>query len=74
VAPHSQFKTLGEVVANALPLCLRWLKQDRSLEEIARIQGRSVMEIERCLEEALVLLGVDSIEEAIRKIRSDRFQ
>ncbi|AYG70899.1 hypothetical protein CCGE531_33455 (plasmid) [Rhizobium sp. CCGE531] len=67
-------------MANALPLCplqmnaLRWLKQDRSLEEIARIQDRSVVEIERCLEEALVLLGVDSIEEAVRKIRSDRFQ
>ncbi|QAS81291.1 hypothetical protein B5K08_24990 [Rhizobium leguminosarum bv. trifolii] len=43
---------------------LRWLKQSRTLEEIARIEDRTVVDIERCLQDALVLLGADSIEAA----------
>ncbi|WP_244920099.1 hypothetical protein [Rhizobium etli] len=62
------------MMANTLPLCplqmnsLRWLKQGRTLEEVAIIEGRSIGDIERCLADALVLLGVASIEEAILKI------
>lgn len=47
---------------------LRWLKQSRTLEEIARIEDRTVVDIERCLQDALVLLGANSIEAAIRMI------
>ncbi|AGS25243.1 helix-turn-helix domain-containing protein (plasmid) [Rhizobium etli bv. mimosae str. Mim1] len=50
---------------------LRWLAQGRTLVEISKIEGRTVNEIERCLKDALVLLRVGSVEEAIRKIEHD---
>lgn len=47
--------------------CLRWISQGRTVAEIALIEGKSLIEIELCLERALVSLDAKSLEEAIEK-------
>ncbi|PDT01443.1 hypothetical protein CO666_25445 [Rhizobium chutanense] len=47
--------------------CLRWLSRGRTLEEVALLQGKSVTEVEHCLERVLASLEADSIAEAIQK-------
>jgi DNA-binding CsgD family transcriptional regulator len=47
--------------------CLRWVSQRKTLSEIALLEGKSLMEIEFCLERALVSLDAKSLEEGIEK-------
>lgn len=47
--------------------CLRWVSQRKTLSEIALLEGKSLIEIELCLERALVSLDAKSLEEAIEK-------
>ena len=47
--------------------CLRWASLGRTNAEIALLQGKSVTEVELCLERALALLDAKSVEEAIMK-------
>lgn len=47
--------------------CLRWVARGKTVAEIALLHGKSVTEIELCLEHALVLLEAKSVEEAIAK-------
>lgn len=47
--------------------CLRWLSKGRSLKDIARLEARSVSEIEDCLASAMVSLEAVTIEDALRK-------
>ncbi|MDC9813193.1 LuxR C-terminal-related transcriptional regulator [Rhizobium sp. MC62] len=47
--------------------CLRWISRGRTVAEIASIEGKSVADIENCLQSALVALNAKSIEEALRK-------
>ncbi|MBX4937064.1 MULTISPECIES: LuxR family transcriptional regulator [Rhizobium] len=47
--------------------CLRWLAHGRDIEVIARLEARTVAEIEQCLASALAALGVETIEDALRK-------
>ena len=46
---------------------LRWLSRGRSMSEIAALEGKSVLEIELCLNNALASLGTGSIREALVK-------
>ncbi|PDT81324.1 LuxR family transcriptional regulator [Sinorhizobium sp. BJ1] len=47
--------------------CLRWVSEDRSVAEIALIQGRCIPEVEQSLARALAALGAKSIDEALMK-------
>ncbi|KEA04406.1 MULTISPECIES: hypothetical protein [Rhizobium/Agrobacterium group] len=47
--------------------CLRWESQRKTLSEIALLEGKSLIDIELCLERALVSLDAKSLEEAIEK-------
>lgn len=47
--------------------CLRWISRGRTVAEIAAIEGKSVADIESCLESALIALEVKSIKEALQK-------
>lgn len=47
--------------------CLRWLSKGRSIEDIARLEARSVNEIEDYLASAMASLEAATIEEALRK-------
>lgn len=47
--------------------CLRWVSRGKTHAEIARLEGKSVTEIELCLEHVRVLLDAKSVEEAIVK-------
>lgn len=47
--------------------CLRWVSRGKTHAEIALLEGKSVTEIELCLERVLVLLDAKSVEEAIVK-------
>lgn len=47
--------------------CLRWVSQGRPLVEIASLEGKSIAEVEACLERALVTLEARSIMEALEK-------
>ncbi|NSY99305.1 LuxR family transcriptional regulator [Agrobacterium tumefaciens] len=48
--------------------CLRWISRGRSVSEIASIEGRSVPDIEGCLQSALVALRAKSMREALQKV------
>ncbi|MBX5173520.1 LuxR family transcriptional regulator [Rhizobium sp. NZLR1b] len=47
--------------------CLRWISRGRTVAEIASIEGKSIENIESCLQSALVALKAKSIKEAIQK-------
>ncbi|MCZ7448258.1 LuxR family transcriptional regulator [Rhizobium rhizogenes] len=47
--------------------CLRWVSQDRTLAEIASLEGKTIIEIEQHLERAMILLDANSIKEALDK-------
>ncbi|MBY3171573.1 LuxR family transcriptional regulator [Rhizobium laguerreae] len=47
--------------------CLRWISGGRTVAEIASIEGKSVADIERCLQSAFVALKAKSIKEALQK-------
>jgi len=47
--------------------CLRWISRGRTVAEIASIEGKSVADIESCLQRALVALKAKSIKEALQK-------
>lgn len=47
--------------------CLRWIARGRTVAEIASLEGKSVADIENCLQSALVALKAKSIEEAVQK-------
>lgn len=47
--------------------CLRWVSLGKTCAEMALLEGKSVTEIELCLERALILLDAKSVEEAIVK-------
>ncbi|NKM00998.1 LuxR family transcriptional regulator [Rhizobium leguminosarum bv. viciae] len=47
--------------------CLRWISRGRTVAEIASIEGKSVADIESCLQSALGALKAKSIKEALQK-------
>lgn len=47
--------------------CLQWVSQGRTLSEIALLEGKSVIEIELCIERAVGSLGARSVAEALEK-------
>ncbi|WP_244509890.1 LuxR family transcriptional regulator [Rhizobium sp. AC27/96] len=47
--------------------CLRWISRGRTVAEIALLEGKSVADIESCLQSALVALDAKSIAEALQK-------
>ncbi|OWV73553.1 hypothetical protein ATY75_30835 [Rhizobium sp. N122] len=47
--------------------CLRWVLLGKTHAETALLEGKSVTEIELCLERAVVMLDATSVEEAIVK-------
>ena len=47
--------------------CLRWVSMGKTHAEIALLEGRSVTEIELCLERVVVMLDATSVEDAIVK-------
>ena len=47
--------------------CLRWVARGKTYAEIALLEGKSITEIELCLERVLVLLDAKSLEDAIAK-------
>ncbi|AQS65478.1 MULTISPECIES: helix-turn-helix transcriptional regulator [Rhizobium/Agrobacterium group] len=47
--------------------CLRWVSMGKTVDEIALLQGRSVIEIESYLEQALAALEASSMQEALEK-------
>ncbi|MUZ74521.1 LuxR family transcriptional regulator [Agrobacterium vitis] len=47
--------------------CLRWLSKGRGIKEIARLEAKSVSEIEECLASAMASLEAKTIEDALRK-------
>ncbi len=47
--------------------CLRWVAMGKTHAEIALLEGKSITEIELCLERALVMLDAKSVEEALGK-------
>ncbi|TJW00095.1 MAG: LuxR family transcriptional regulator [Mesorhizobium sp.] len=49
--------------------CLRWLSKGRSVKEIARLDAKSVNEIEECLTSAMASLEVKTIEDALQAFR-----
>jgi DNA-binding CsgD family transcriptional regulator len=53
--------------------CLRWISQGRTLAEIAQLEGRSVTEIELCVESILKSIGARSIEDALAKVAGQDF-
>ncbi|MGZ2461728.1 helix-turn-helix transcriptional regulator [Rhizobium anhuiense] len=48
--------------------CLRWISRGRNVDEIALIEGKSVVDIESFLESALVELKANSIKEALQNV------
>lgn len=48
--------------------CLRWISRGRTVAEIALLEGKSVADIESCLQSALVALDAKSIAEALQKM------
>ena len=53
--------------------CLLWLSRGKTIKQIAQIEDQSVDMIKRCLADTLAVLGVDSIEDAIRVTEPSRF-
>ncbi|NKJ82649.1 hypothetical protein GFL60_25920 [Rhizobium leguminosarum bv. viciae] len=51
---------------------LRWLARGKTIAVISQIEGRRVDDIERCLNDALLLLGVQTLDDAFRKIEIAR--
>lgn len=51
---------------------LRWLARGKTIPMIAQIEGRRVDDIERCLNDALLLLEVETLDDAFRKIEIAR--
>ncbi|TIU42738.1 LuxR family transcriptional regulator [Mesorhizobium sp.] len=49
--------------------CLRWLSKGRSVKEIARLDAKSVNEIEECVAGAMASLEVKTIEDALQAFR-----
>ena len=49
--------------------CLLWVSQGKSVADVALLEGKSVAEIERYIERALVSLEAKTIEEALEKAR-----
>lgn len=49
--------------------CLRWVSRGRTISEIASLEGKSVTDIENCLQRALLALEVKSIAEALQKAK-----
>jgi len=47
--------------------CLRWVALGKTVEEIALLQGKSVVEIEGYLENAIAALEATSMREALEK-------
>lgn len=47
--------------------CLRWVSRGKTHAEIALLEGKSVTEIELCLERVLALLDAKSAEDAVVK-------
>ncbi len=47
--------------------CLRWISRGRTVAEIASIEGKSVADIESCLQSAFVALKAKTIKEALQK-------
>nr|WP_172685941.1 MULTISPECIES: LuxR C-terminal-related transcriptional regulator [Rhizobium/Agrobacterium group]NTI38949.1 LuxR family transcriptional regulator [Rhizobium rhizogenes] len=47
--------------------CLRWVSLGKTVDEIALLQGKSVVEIEGYLENALAALEAKSMQEALEK-------
>jgi DNA-binding CsgD family transcriptional regulator len=47
--------------------CLRWVSMGKTVDEIALLQGKSVVEIEGYLEQALAALEASSMQEALEK-------
>ncbi|APO77252.1 helix-turn-helix domain-containing protein (plasmid) [Rhizobium etli 8C-3] len=47
--------------------CLRWIARGRTIAEIASIEGKSVADIESCVQSTLVALKAKSIKEALQK-------
>jgi DNA-binding CsgD family transcriptional regulator len=48
--------------------CLRWVSQGRTIAEISLLEGKTVAEIESCLQSALVALNAKSLAEALQKM------
>jgi DNA-binding CsgD family transcriptional regulator len=48
--------------------CLRWISRGRTVAEIALLEGKSVADIESCLQSALIALDAKSIAEALQKM------
>jgi DNA-binding CsgD family transcriptional regulator len=49
--------------------CLRWISRHRTVAEIALLEGKTVTDIENCLESALAAWNVRSLAEALEKTR-----
>ncbi|TJV97108.1 MAG: LuxR family transcriptional regulator [Mesorhizobium sp.] len=49
--------------------CLCWLLKGRSVKDIARLDAKSVGEIEECLTSAMAALEVKTIEDALKAFR-----
>lgn len=47
--------------------CLRWIARGRTVAEIASLEGKSLADVESCLQSALVALKAKSIKEALQK-------
>lgn len=47
--------------------CLRWLFEGRSIKVIARLEAKTVGEIELCVVNAMASLGAETIDDALRK-------
>lgn len=48
--------------------CLRWVSQGRTIAEITLLEGKTVADIESCLQSALVALNAKSMAQALRKM------
>ena len=48
--------------------CLRWVARGRTIAEISSLEGKTVAEIESCVQSALVALNAKSMAEALRKM------
>ncbi|NTF91672.1 LuxR family transcriptional regulator [Agrobacterium rhizogenes] len=49
--------------------CLRWVSRGRTIIEIASLEGKSVTDIENCLQRAQLALEVKSTTEALQKAK-----
>jgi DNA-binding CsgD family transcriptional regulator len=47
--------------------CLRWVSMGKTLDEIALLEGKSVIEIKGYLDQALVALEASTMREALEK-------